>query len=63
MRSLKQGQARRLEKIQGRQQSMSGWNMEDKGFGEKRFANSRNSQRKMALGVGHHMARMMKGHI
>lgn len=52
---------RRIEKQQGREMSMTGWDKLLKDEAHKTKAADR--QRHISMGLGHHLARMMKGHI
>ena len=54
---------KRQDKKQGREQSMTGWDEIVKGFNRQQMMTSKGSQRWVSLGIGHHLARMMKGHI
>ena len=54
---------RRPEKRLAREQSMTGWDEVVKGFNRQQMMASKGSQRWVSLGIGHHLARMMKGHI
>lgn len=43
--------------------SMIGWDQITKDFDKNKVDMARNSQRHISSGIGHHLARMMKGHI
>lgn len=53
----------KLQKKQAREQAMTGWNRSPKRMNRERMLESRGHQRWTSLGIGHHFARMMKGHI
>lgn len=52
---------RRMEKQQGREMSMTGWDKLLKDESHKTKAAYR--QRHISMGIGHHLARMIKGHM
>lgn len=54
---------RQMAKKQAREMSMMGWDRPFKGLDKRRMMASRSSRRQMSLGMGHRLARMMKGHI
>ena len=54
---------RRVIKEEGRHMSMTGWDKLTGSYDKKKLIGSRNAQRNISMGIGHHLARMMKGHI
>lgn len=61
---MRHAKSRRVqEKMRAREMSMKGWDEHLKEFPDQQQATSRGSQRRISQGMGHHLARMMKGHI
>ncbi|HPQ80376.1 MAG TPA: hypothetical protein PLZ86_01465 [bacterium] len=48
-------------KREGREQSQAGWNKNGKGYGQARTS-GRDSQKKIAMGIGFHLPRTLGGH-